>query len=627
MKNLNNEDQTFIYFLDSNSSEGTLIKGDIFDLDSYKEKEGVSSLPRYIEDNDIILREQYLDLIKSVNKVTLSNKNIREYLTIKGGFSFWEMSPVNEQSIYGQPISLIIKALAIRRILEGQDYDTVVIDVSNPNLSKVISSTCKKMGLRIQNRNNNLLVKIKEQLINNYIVLMGKGFIYLLIICLKQTIFTKNNKVDFHKNALIFFSPLTHLKKRSAINNTNFNSELWDGLPELIIKSKKKANWIHTFSPSGGVASRYEAKSLIDNFNKDANFVHSLMGTNFHYKLVLKVIKQWICFSFSYIRLRGIKKLIMTADDVVNFWPLLQANIYQSFTGYRLAHNLFVFYDLEELFSKLPRQEKCFYLYENQPWEKALLYFYRKHNNGNIFGVVHSTVRFWDMRHFHHSDKLINYDRNLTTLPDYFLLNGSYAKELYIESGIPEKRALESEALRYREIINNQFIEKEESKDEAILLILDYSETFSINMMKFIELYEKEYQRDLHYIVKPHVNSPIDLRDFEIKNAVISNDKIEVLLHNPCKCVCSNMTSAQIDALIMQSSVIVILDGKEINLSPLKGLETTTFVSTLEELDGSLMSRSEVLKEGVTSDFFFHDKKLARWKNIFKTEVDRVITL
>jgi surface carbohydrate biosynthesis protein (TIGR04326 family) len=218
------------------------------------------------------------------------------------------------------------------------------------------------------------------------------------------------------------------------------------------------------------------------------------------------------------------------------------------------------------------------------------------------------------MRHFHHPVKLINYGRNLTTLPDFFLLNGRYAKELYLESGIPEKRALDSEALRYRDIINNQLIEKEESKEEAILLILDYSEAFSINMMKFIELYEKEYQRDLHYIVKPHVNSPIDLKDFKIKNAVISNDKIENLLHNPCKCICSNMTSAQIDALIIQSSVIVILDGKELNLSPLKGLEATSFVSTLEELHEALTTIPEVIKEGVASDFFFHDKKLARWK-------------
>ena len=218
------------------------------------------------------------------------------------------------------------------------------------------------------------------------------------------------------------------------------------------------------------------------------------------------------------------------------------------------------------------------------------------------------------MRHFHHSAKLINYDRNLTTLPDYFLLNGSYAKELYLESGIPEKRVLDSEALRYREIINNQRIEEESNKEEAILLILDYSEAFSINMMKFVELYEKEYQRDLHYIVKPHVNSPIELRDFEIKNAVISNDKIETLLHNSSKCICSNMTSAQIDALIMQSNVIVILDGKELNLSPLKGLEAASFVSTLKELDEAIINSSEVLKEGVASDFFFHDRKLSRWK-------------
>ena len=74
------------------------------------------------------------------------------------------------------------------------------------------------------------------------------------------------------------------------------------------------------------------------------------------------------------------------------------------------------------------------------------------------------------------------------------------------------------------------------------------------------------------------------------------------------------MTSAQIDALIMQSNVIVILDGKELNLSPLKGLEAASFVSTLKELDEAIINSSEVLKEGVASDFFFHDRKLSRWK-------------
>ena len=612
--NSNNKNQTHIYFLDSGSSSRISVSGDIFNLDSYEEKNGVSSLPKYIEDNDVILREQYLDLIRSINKVSLFNKNISEYLTIKEGFSFWKMSPVNEQSIYSQPISSIIKALAIRRLLEAGDYRTVIIDISNAALSLVISSICKAKGLRVQNLNKNLLARIKDSFNNNYMVLMIKGFIYLVTICLKQTIYTRNNEVKFHEKALLFFSPLTHLRGLNDINNADFNSELWDGLPELIIKKKKKANWIHTFSPSGGVASKPEAASLIDNFNEDKNFVHSLIGMQFHYKLVLKVVRLWLYFSLSYFKLRRIKNLIVTEDGIINFWPLLQANIYQSFTGYSLAYNLIIFHDLEELFLTLPQQEKCFYLYENQPWEKALLHCYRKHNDGNMFGVVHSTVRFWDMRHFHHVDELNNYDTNLNILPDYFLLNGSFAKRLYLESGIPGKRALDSEALRYRKVMASPFVKKEESSEEGVLLILDYSKEFSINMMKFIELYEKEYQRNFSYIVKPHVNSPIDLKDFGIKNVTLSNDKVETLLQNSSRSICSNMTSAQIEALIVQSTVIVFLDGKELNLSPLKGQRATSFVSTLAGLDRALLDRPEVFKEDAPNDFFFHHNELARWK-------------
>ena len=314
----------------------------------------------------------------------------------------------------------------------------------------------------------------------------------------------------------------------------------------------------------------------------------------------------------------SIKEKIFNKNNDINFWPLLQNNIYQSFTGYRAASNLIMFYNLKELFSILPEQESCFYLYENQSWEKALIHCYRKHSHRNLYGVIHSTVRFWDMRHFNHPDVLNNYEDNLSYLPDCFLVNGKAAKKLYLDSGMPSNKLIDSEALRYRSLFKNEFIRKEESPKNEIVLFLDYSKNFSINMMKFIEEYDQNFKRDIHYLIKPHINAPINLSDFKIKNASLVTDNIEEILKRSHTAICSNMTSAQIDALIMGTEVIVLLDGKELNLSPLREQEGVNFAKNSKELDQILFSKTVIKLKHTDKNFFFNDLELERWQKLVK---------
>ena len=47
-----------------------------------------------------------------------------------------------------------------------------------------------------------------------------------------------------------------------------------------------------------------------------------------------------------------------------------------------------------------PRQDKGFYLCENQGWERAFIHAWRKHGHGELIAVPHATVRFWDLRYF-----------------------------------------------------------------------------------------------------------------------------------------------------------------------------------------------------------------------------------
>ena len=78
-----------------------------------------------------MLRNQYLELIKNINKLNFYGLNINEHFIIDRDFSFWQMSPINERNLYIQPVSSIIQALAFREILLNSNYDSSNLYLKN----------------------------------------------------------------------------------------------------------------------------------------------------------------------------------------------------------------------------------------------------------------------------------------------------------------------------------------------------------------------------------------------------------------------------------------------------------------------------------------------------------------
>ena len=50
--------------------------------------------------------------------------------------------------------------------------------------------------------------------------------------------------------------------------------------------------------------------------------------------------------------------------------------------------------------TKLGPQSLGIYLQENQPWEFALIQLWKKLNHNTLVGFPHSSVRYWDLRHY-----------------------------------------------------------------------------------------------------------------------------------------------------------------------------------------------------------------------------------
>ena len=136
----------------------------------------------------------------------------------------------------------------------------------------------------------------------------------------------------------------------------------------------------------------------------------------------------------------------------------------------------------QQALSCLPSQEKGFYLQENQGWEYSLISAWRSSNHGkNLFGIPHSTIRYWDLRYFF--DKR-SYNAGVSDcslpLPDYIGVNGIRAKEMYTEFEFHQiRKVIENRS----KSINNFKLEYFE-----IMNLAEFSNISKKNLKKFLVL-------------------------------------------------------------------------------------------------------------------------------------------
>ena len=81
-------------------------------------------------------------------------------------------------------------------------------------------------------------------------------------------------------------------------------------------------------------------------------------------------------------------------------WPIFESDWKNSWVGHVAMQNLIWIFLFDKALSQLPYQRKCLYLQENQNWERIFIYTWKKSGHGQIVGVPHSTISFWDLRYF-----------------------------------------------------------------------------------------------------------------------------------------------------------------------------------------------------------------------------------
>jgi len=597
---------------------------------SYEKGENVFSVPAYLEQNDLRLRNKYLEFIHDLGEKNIAKKSIIEHLSIYSGFSLWWMSQVSEKSPFKSPrVYDCLRLFALEEIINDLNVNAVHLICSDKVTISSFSDLFEKLDVSYTIEKN-IKSKLTLSLLKCYRMLphMLQGLLSIRHLISKWS-FKKLKKPEwFSSNNIFMCSYFYHMDTKAGADGV-FYSRQWEELPDFLRINDKRTNWLHHYLSTPGMPDKKDSISWLESFNKDAENqgAHSFVETYITIGIIKNVFIMWVKLNYIAWKLRNVKPVFTAKNTNINLWHFLKNDWKTSLIGSSSITNCLWVELFDAALKDMPYHKKGLYLWENQGWEAALIFAWKKHGHGEIIGVPHSTVRFWALNNFD-DIRVIEDNKYLRKpIPNYLAVNGNQAWQEFIKAGYPVDRMRKVEALRYQYLLascNNESIERSEKyssnpdklKSLKMLIIGDFSTDQTYKMIRCVEEATAQSGKDIIVSLKPHPSCPVDKNLFPNLDFAITYEPLNDILNDFDVAFSSNTTSGGLDAVLYGVRTIVYLDDSDFNHSPARGVDGVRFVANSEELIESLVSTNEHFITYNVSDFFWLNKELPLWKDM-----------
>jgi|694.fasta_scaffold23249_8 surface carbohydrate biosynthesis protein (TIGR04326 family) len=545
--------------------------------------------------NPIITKFELNNYLK---KFILKNRNFFfSHFNLKKDFSFLILSNFVEKNPYKKNFNLeLIKKLSVQLFIKKKKFDKIIIYSQNDHFIDKINIIIKKKKIKIDYF---CIIKNYIQLIIIYFKNLIRLFFFV-----KNINFIKKEKIQINKNP-IFFSFFSYTNKDLALKRI-YSSEYWKGF-----KNTKNKNWVHLFDPSPTYTQSKEVGKIIKNLNNSTvNPNHFFLDDYLDFKMYLKTLfiftkffflTSKLFFSIKFLKILKREFLLTNQNYFIFFEELI------SFNSIR---NILFFYQFEKFFLVNKIKSKIFYCFENQPWEKIILYFIKKnYPTVKTHGVIHSAVRFWDFRFINFSNK--NIKKIGYYNPDKILCNSYFVKKILVDNGFNKKNLLEVEALRYLNLkkikIKKKILRKAKTN---ILFFSDYDNNLNKHIIGLVNRYNSNKNYSL--FLKCHPLAPINIYQKNLKKI----DHIEEVKNKIDICIVGNKTAVSLDLFYKNLRFLIFVEKNDLDYSPLYKFIKYNTISCAEDLDDILNSKNKLNYTWYSKKYFITGKDLTRWNKI-----------
>ena len=565
-----------------------------------KQEKGSISLPEMMNKTENYRKPKCLSWLENVKNSTCGNTTVVDTLLIRPGLSYWWMTIPSDYSFKTTSIAYATLSLwALAQIADASHAEKLQVHGADVELEKIPTLWCSETEGKIifvdghTKDMDESHVRTTYSHIERKLPTLISGLGYLALQYLRYFTWSRHKLPletanDLELTVVDYFA---NLDSAAALEGT-YASNYWGPLTQILPQLRTTVNWIHIDVRSAALPSVRSARAVIRGLNRhNSSSNHVLL----HDYLTLRVAFK---SAVQYLRIRGITKQLATRipwiDSVseLDVSLLVRSRLNSDFQGIGAARNALWLSLFDEAVPFQPAQGSCIYLMENQPWELALLRAWMSRGAGPNIGVVHVPVRTWDLRYA--LGGLAGRAENGPTLPkpSCVAVIDPKSEAIMMANGLEPSAISEVEALRF--LSHNSTDEgasdnrTDASNSQRLLVLGEYDFLMCAKLLQVLEELVRSTEEKWVFSFRPHPANPISQDGLPVRVSLSEAHKVGEDLAKCHVVLCSNVSSAALDANLQGIPILMLRDDRQFNGNLLKNGPTMQYVSNARDVKASL---------------------------------------
>ena len=400
-----------------------------------------------------------------------------------------------------------------------------------------------------------------------------------------------------------------HLNSDSFVGSKDpYSSSYWGEFSDLV----STKSWFHLIPKNIDSAVIRNTKRLIKELDLNSGHQHQLFLGRITLRDLLqltRVLARQIRMHQKYMK---IQRHFKERQSSLELWAVFEREWDDSILGSTAVRHLILLKTTDRLVRSMPKFKKIYYLMENQPWELALAHSVRRHQKGELIGVAHSTIRFWDLRYFSDSRENPFCAPGATKpRPHRLLVNGETGRDLLITNGFPVEMIGVVEALRYSYLINLK--PPSPSEEKYVLLLGDFLEHINSHLVSIFRAAYTQLQSPPRLQIRSHPICPLTEDQLGPLAKDHTTKSLPDLLQSASMVVTTAASSSAAEAAALGIPTVVVLDGQSLNHSPFRSTNDVHTVYNATQLT-NLLAMADSAQLSKANVIFCLDPKYPRWR-------------
>ena len=577
------------------------------------------SLPSEVSANRINLRAQYATWIEAMGTTPVRGRSLAERLVIEPGLSYWWMTAPAEYPFEESSLAYtVLRLMAVTDVVQREGIRKIASTLTSEASNGTLDDWCQRTGRSFvhstsQPRHMARSTQAVKDLLN-----AARRWLRASRDSRPTHSTHDNERGDRGSDSVLIVDYLAHVGHTRGRPHSHY----WASLPEVMRARGARIAWLHLFVPTMKTPKTADALTLAQQLPLVTER-HDIAQTSINARALLGALITYL--RICRLRLSFVRYHPQVLVRGLNPSLLIRENTRDHFLGLQAMDNALWLRIFDNYLKKAPTLRLGLYLQENQPWELAFLYAWRRYNHGTVMGVQHTTVRFWDFRYLKQAETEQS-PRTAMPKPDVTVLNGDGALTALAGFSPLGKHVKVAEATRFLESESdvNDVRNEMRTGPPCLLLVVEYDPGYADRQARLTRSVCRVAEvrgEELKIVWRPHPASTRPLPELPSSVIVDQDTSIDQLLIEADVAMVGNFSSTILRAQALGTSIVRLPSprtlGNEPEDSGPSALPITTPNLLIDLLLRASMSRKEQ-EDGSSSliSVFALNPDLPLWRDL-----------